>query len=254
MIRRVDVNARKRSAECHPCGVRLFIVRSAVGPLPALWHDCHMSETFVIDVWSDVVCPFCYLGQHQLSTALEQFEHRSDVVIKHRAFELDPNAPADYHLTLDELLAKKYGMPIERARSLNAKMESDASALGMQWSMSDARPTNTFEAHRLIALAETQGLGDNMSERLFRAYFSEGQLLSDEDTLSTLGDEIGVAGVDELWESENFTTEVRDDETQAHELGISGVPTFLLDEKFMVVGAQGPQQILEVLQRAWARR
>jgi predicted DsbA family dithiol-disulfide isomerase len=213
-----------------------------------------MSETFVIDVWSDVVCPFCYLGKQQLSAALEQFEHRDDVELRHRAFELDPNAPTDYNLTLDELLAKKYGMPIERARSLNAKLESDATALGMQWSMAKARPTNTFDAHRLIALAATQDLADIMSERLFSAYFSEGQLLSDRDTLSTLGNEVGVTGVDELWPSENFARTVRDDEMQAHELGISGVPTLLLDEKFMVVGAQGAEQILDVLTRAWDRR
>jgi predicted DsbA family dithiol-disulfide isomerase len=213
-----------------------------------------VSESFVIDVWSDVVCPFCYLGQKQLSAALEQFEHRDDIVLKHRAFELDPNAPADYSLTLDELLAKKYAMPLERARSLNAKLESDASDLGMQWAMSDARPTNTFDAHRLIALATTQDLGGAMSERLFRAYFSEGELLSDRDTLSTLGDEVEVRGINELWESERFTSEVRDDETRANERGINGVPTFLLDEKFLVVGAQGSQQILDVLNRAWDRR
>jgi predicted DsbA family dithiol-disulfide isomerase len=213
-----------------------------------------MDETFVIDVWSDVVCPFCYLGKRQLSTALEQFEHRDNVVLRHRAFELDPHAPTDYNLTLDELLAQKYGMPIERAQSLNAKMQNDAAALGMQWAMSDARPTNTFDAHRLIALAETQGLGDAMNERLFRAYFSEGQLLSDRDTLSALGNEVGVRDIDELWQSDGFTSDVRDDEMQAQELGISGVPTLLLDEKFMIVGAQGSEQILHVLTRAWDRR
>jgi predicted DsbA family dithiol-disulfide isomerase len=220
----------------------------------SLWHDCRMSETFVIDVWSDVVCPFCYLGSRQLSQALEEFEHRDNVVLRHRAFELDPQAPTDYNLTLDELLATKYGMPIERARSLNEKLESDASTLGMTWVMRDARPTNTFDAHRLIALASTQGLGHAMSERLFRAYFSEGQLLSDIPTLTALANEVGVSGVEELWQSENFTYDVRDDEVQAHELGITGVPTLLLDEKFMVVGAQGSTQILDVLQRAWARR
>jgi predicted DsbA family dithiol-disulfide isomerase len=250
MIRRVDAPHRKRSS----IGVRNDEISSFFRRTPALWHDCHMSESFVVDVWSDVVCPFCYLGHKQLSAALEQFEHHDDVVLRHRAFELDPNAPADYNLTLDELLAKKYAMSLERARSLNAKLESDASDLGMQWVMSDARPTNTFDAHRLIALAVTQELGGAMSERLFHAYFSEGKLLSNRSTLSTLGDEVGVRGIDELWESERFTSEVRDDETQATERGISGVPTFLVDEKFLVVGAQGSQQILDVLNRAWDRR
>jgi predicted DsbA family dithiol-disulfide isomerase len=253
MIRRVGAAPGTWSNGHDPTGAREVAGKRATFLMSALWHDCHMSETFVIDVWSDVVCPFCYLGKRQLSAALDQFEHRDDVVLRHRAFELDPNASGDYQLTLDELLATKYGMPIERARSLNAKLESDATALGMQWAMTKARPTNTFDAHRLIALAETQHLGDAMSERLFRAYFCEGQLLSDRDTLNTLGNEVGVSGIDELWRSDVFTSDVRDDELHAHELGISGVPTLLLDEKFMVVGAQGAEQILDVLTRAWDR-
>jgi predicted DsbA family dithiol-disulfide isomerase len=213
-----------------------------------------MSETLVIDVWSDVVCPFCYLGARQLAQALEGFVHRNEVVLRHRAFELDPHAALHYDLTLNELLAKKYGMPLERAESLNEKLESDAMALGMTWSMNQARPTNTFDAHRLIALASTQGLGGAMGERLFRAYFSEGRLLSDSTTLTALGTGVGVSGIDELWRSDAFAREVRNDETQAHELGITGVPTLLLDEKFMVVGAQGSTKILDALTRAWNRR
>lgn len=210
-----------------------------------------MSQSLVIDVWSDVVCPFCYLGTKQLAIALEGFEHRDDVVVRQRAFELDPGAASDCGLTLDELLAAKYGMPIERARSINQKMQKDAAALGMSWSMDRARPSNTFDAHRLIALASTQGLEGPMSQRLFLAYFSDGQLLSDRATLRVLAEDVGVSGADELWRGDEFATHVRADEAQAHELGITGVPTFLLDEKFMVVGAQGPTKILDVLTRAW---
>jgi predicted DsbA family dithiol-disulfide isomerase len=213
-----------------------------------------MTETFFVDVWSDVVCPFCYLGTRQLTNALDEFEHRDDVVLRHRAFELDPHAPKNSGQTLDERLAEKYAMPIERARSINEKLESDAAALGMTWSMKQARPTNTFDAHRLIAHAGTQDLGGAMSERLFRAYFSEGQLLGDTDTLSALAHDVGVSDADALWQSNDFADDVRADEGQANELGITGVPTMLLDEKFMVVGAQGSEQILDVLTRAWARR
>lgn len=213
-----------------------------------------MPETFFVDVWSDVVCPFCYLGARQLSNALQGFEHRDDVVMRHHAFELDPQAPGDSGQTLDERLAEKYAMPIERAGALNEKIEGDAAALGMTWSMKQARPTNTFDAHRLIALAGTQGLDDAMSERLFRAYFSEGQLLGDTNTLSELANDVGVSGADTLWHGDDFAADVRDDENQANELGINGVPTMLFDEKFMVVGAQGSEQILDVLTRAWGRR
>ena len=213
-----------------------------------------MSDPFFIDLWSDVVCPFCYLGARQLQLALDRFENVGDVVIRHRAFELDPKAPTDYDLSLPELLAKKYSMPIERAKALNDRLEGEASVLGMTWSMKDARPTNTFDAHRVIALSVTQELDQVMSERLFRAYFCEGQLVSDRVVLTALANEVGVVGVEELWSSDAFSSAVRADEDDARELGITGVPSLLLDEKFMVVGAQCADQILDVLQRAWARR
>jgi predicted DsbA family dithiol-disulfide isomerase len=213
-----------------------------------------MSDPFFIDLWSDVVCPFCYLGARQLQLALDRFENVGDVVIRHRAFELDPKAPTNYDLSLPELLAKKYSMPIERAKALNDRLEGEASVLGMTWSMKDARPTNTFDAHRVIALSVTQELDQVMSERLFRAYFCEGQLVSDRVVLTALANEVGVVGVEELWSSDAFSSAVRADEDDARELGITGVPSLLLDEKFMVVGAQGADQILDVLQRAWARR
>lgn len=247
----------------HPSGADVATVnatpvtgpgRATFGVDSTLWHDCLVSDTFEIDVWSDVVCPFCYLGTRQLAIALGDFEHRDDVVVRHRAFELDPGAALEYDQTLDELLASKYAMPLERARALNERMQDEAAALGMTWSMRSARPTNTFDAHRVIALASTQGLDDEMSQRLFRAYFSEGQLLSDRATLSALAGEVGVNRVDELWRGDEFSNDVRADETQARDLGITGVPTLLLDGKFMVVGAQGPAKIHDALERAWGRR
>jgi predicted DsbA family dithiol-disulfide isomerase len=186
-----------------------------------------MSESFVIDLWSDVVCPFCYLGSRRLAVALEQFDHRADVVVRHRAFELDPHAKLAYDRPLAELVAAKYAIPVSQVHTMHDRLLASAEALGMTWSLDTAQPTNTFDAHRVIALASTQGLGDEMSQRLFRAYFSE---------------------------SDAFSAEVRTDENDALELGITGVPSFLMDSKFMVSGAQGPVQILDVLQRAWARR
>jgi predicted DsbA family dithiol-disulfide isomerase len=213
-----------------------------------------VEETFFVDVWSDVVCPFCYLGTRQLALALEQFDHRDEVVVRHRAFELDPRASSSYDLSLDELLASKYGMPLERARSLNERLESDAADLGMSWHMKVARPANTFDAHRLIALAASQKKSGPMSERLFRAYFSDGELLSDADTLVALGTEVGVTDAEGLFSDDRFASDVREDERQAQELGITGVPSMLVDGKFMVMGAQGTAQILDVLTRAWAQR
>ena len=212
-----------------------------------------MSDSFVIDIWSAVVCPFCYLGTRQLEVALQQFDHRAHVVQRLRAFELDPVAPTDYAMSLPELLAKKYSMPVERARAMNDRLEEQARSLGMSWSLATALPTNTFDAHRLIALAATEGLAQPMVQRLFRAYFSEGALLSDRAVLESLALEVGVRSAHDLWEGDLYTSDVRDDEAQAQDLGISGVPSILIDGTFMVVGAQGSPQILEALNRAWDR-
>lgn len=213
-----------------------------------------MPHTFTIDLWSDVVCPFCYLGTRQLQQALDQFEHADHVTVRRHAFELDPDAPTSSHLTLDEVLARKYGMTVERARSLNQRMEDEAATYSMTWSLQRARPANTFDAHRLLALAATQRLDAKMGERLFLAYFSEGELLSDRARLDFFASDVGVTGTAALWASDDFAVDVRDDESRAMELGITGVPSFLVDEKFMIVGAQGSDQILQVLRRAWTRR
>jgi predicted DsbA family dithiol-disulfide isomerase len=213
-----------------------------------------MSDSLVIDVWSDVVCPFCYLGSRQLAAALETFEHRDEVVVRHRAFELDPSTPEVIGRPLEELVAQKYQIPVERSRELHHQLEEQAATWGMTWSFADAKATNSFDAHRLIALASSQGLGEAMSQRLFAAYFSDGLLISDRDVLNVLADQVGVVGAEELWTSNTFTTEVRADEAEASELGISGVPAMLMDHKFMVLGAQGTEKIADVLRRAWARQ
>jgi predicted DsbA family dithiol-disulfide isomerase len=145
-------------------------------------------------------------------------------------------------------------MPVSSVHTMHERLESQAQALGMSWSLESAQPTNTLDAHRVIALASSQGLGGEASERLFRAYFCEGELVSDHQRLSELAREVGVSDVDTLWESDAFTDVVRGDEAYAQELGVTGVPCFLMDSKFVVNGAQGAAQILDVLRRAWARR
>lgn len=207
-----------------------------------------------IDVWSDVICPFCYLGSRQLSLALAGFEHRDEVAVTLHAFELDPHAPTDLDQSLDDLVAAKYGIEVTRARELHRRLEDQAASLEMTWALEKARPGNTLDAHRLIALATDQGRGEEMSQRLFRAYFSEGVPVSDRARLSALAAEIGIEGVEALWSSEAYTSQVREDESIAQDLGITGVPAFLVDRKFMVLGAQGAAQIADVLRRAWARR
>jgi len=212
-----------------------------------------MATTLSIDVWSDVVCPFCYLGSRQLELALADFAHADAVVVNHHAFELDAHARSDYDVSLAELVARKYGISVERSHELHANLTAQAKSLGAAMSFDLAKPTNTFDAHRLIALSATQGKSDVMSERLFRAYFGEGLLVSDHDQLNTLAEEVGVLDAPLLWETEAFASDVRADERSAEELGITGVPAFLVDNKFMVLGAQGAEKIVDVLDRAWAK-
>ncbi len=223
-------------------------------PGPELCNDSYVSDQFSIDVWSDVVCPFCYLGSRQLDLALEAFEHRDDVVVTHHAFELDPSTPLVVERSLDEIVAAKYSLPVEHAREQHRRLEAQASSLGVTMDFDRARATNTFDAHRVIALANSQGLGDAMAKRLFRAYFGEGRLISDHEQLDELANDVGVEDTPLLWSSDAYARDVRSDETTAQDLGISGVPAFVVDRKFMVMGAQGMEKILEVLQRAWERR
>jgi len=213
-----------------------------------------VADTLFVDLWSDVVCPFCALGRAQLDAAIASFEHAEDVVVRLHAFELDPRSPGASDLSLEELVARKYGRDVEDIRAHHRRLEAQAASFGLSWNFDIARPTNTLDAHRLITLAKTQGLEYPMSQRLFRAYFEEGLLVSDHGVLNVLADEVGVEGASSLWSSDAFVAEVRQEEANATELGLSGVPAFVIDEKFLVAGAQGVETLRGVLERAWARR
>lgn len=217
-------------------------------------HHKGMTTDFFVDIWSDVVCPFCYLGFRQFHDALDLFDNAEDVVIRHHAFELDPHAELTHGQSLNEMLAEKYSMSLERAAAMNQRVEDMARELGMEWSLVDARPTNTFNAHRVIALAATHGLQEAMLERLFRAYFSEGLVISDHDTLGTLAHEIGIDGVDEMLAGNQFVDAVRHDESLAAKIGLTGVPALILDGRVQVSGAQGSSAMLEALEDAWSQR
>lgn len=213
-----------------------------------------MESTFTIDIWSDIICPFCYLGKRQLEAALRQFDPGVPVEVRLHAFELDSSAPKDYGRPLAELLARKYGVEVSEAERWHRRSESDAAVLGMTWRMDLARTGNTFDAHRLNALASSQGLGLAMNERLMRGYFGEGMLPSDHETLLRCATEVGVEVPVGFFDSDDFAKEVRDDEAAATEYGISGVPTLIIDGRFVLSGAQGTDAMLATLQRAFARR
>jgi predicted DsbA family dithiol-disulfide isomerase len=209
-----------------------------------------------VEIWSDIACPWCYIGKRRFEAALEQFEHRDDVDVTWRSFELDPTAPAERTGDRAEHLAKKYGMTVEQARAAEQRLTDAAAGEGLPFRFDIARSGNTFDGHRLVHLAETRGLQDEMKERLLRAYFTEGELMSDDDTLVRLATEVGLdeQEVRELLAGDRYADAVRADERTATELGISAVPTFVIDRKLGASGAQPPEALLDLLRQGWAQR
>jgi predicted DsbA family dithiol-disulfide isomerase len=205
-----------------------------------------------IEIWSDIACPWCYVGKRRFEQALQQFEHSGDVEVVWRSFELDPDAPRTYAESQDELLAKKYGMPVEKARAMNERMTEEARKEGLDFHLERVKVGNTFDAHRLVHLAAESGRADAMKERLMRAYFSEGEAVGDPDTLVRLGTEVGLdeARVREVVNGDTYAGDVRSDEERARSFGISGVPFFAIDERYGVSGAQPAEVLLGALRQA----
>ena len=206
-----------------------------------------------VEIWSDVVCPWCYVGKRRFESALARFPHQDEVEVVWKSFELDPNAPASRGTT-DEHLARKYGITVEQAARKHEEMTRVAATEGLEFRMSESKGGNTLDAHRLLHLASEHGLQRELKERLMRAYFTEGEPIGERETLARLAAEVGVPGAAEMLASDRFVNEVRDDEREAREFGIDAVPVFVIDRRYGVEGAQSPEAILEVLEQAWTER
>jgi predicted DsbA family dithiol-disulfide isomerase len=206
-----------------------------------------------VEIWSDIACPWCYVGKRRFESALEQFEHADDVEVVWRSFELDPSAPRTHRESQDALLAQKYGMPVERARAMNERMAAEAKREGLDFRMERVKVGNTFDAHRLVHLAAESEKAGVMKERLMRAYFTEGEALGEPETLARLAAEVGLDPdrVRQALAGETFGADVRADEERARSFGISGVPFFAIDERYGVSGAQTPDVLLGALREAY---
>jgi predicted DsbA family dithiol-disulfide isomerase len=203
-----------------------------------------------VEIWSDVVCPWCYIGKRRFEAAVEAFD--GDVEVVWRSFELDPGAPKVPPYPLDEMLARKYGMDVSRARQMMAQVTDAARAEGLDFDFDSAQSGNTFDAHRLIHFAKEHDRGEAMKERLLRAYFVEGKAIHDHEVLAHLAAEVGLDrdAARAALEDGSFGGEVRQDEAQAMEIGVRGVPFFVVEGRYGVSGAQTPDVFLEVLQKA----
>ena len=205
-----------------------------------------------VDIWSDIVCPWCYVGNARFSRALADFEHGDQVEVVYRSFELDPSIPQGRATPILDVLASKYGMSQAQARQAEARVAALAGAEGLDFTV-DRAMGNTFDAHRLVHFGREQGAQARVAKELYHAYFGEGRSVFGQDAL------VGVAagaGLDpdaarHALENGSFSDEVRADEEEAGRLGISGVPFCVLGGKYGVSGAQPTETFAQALRQAW---
>ena len=211
----------------------------------------------LVEIWSDVVCPWCYIGKRRFETALHRFDHADEVEVRWRSFELDPRAPSLRARTMPEHLAVKYGMTVEQAGERLEHMNRLAAAEGLTYDLAKTQGGNTFDAHRLVHLASSKdpAIGAALEEALFKVYFTDLQPIGDKGVLHKVAVQSGLdpQEVSEVLDSDRFTEEIRRDEAEAAELGCTGVPFFVIDRTFAVPGAQDADVFLVALGRAWER-
>ena len=222
-------------------------VRKGLGP-------SRVNPDMQVEIWSDVVCPWCYLGKRRFERALESFEHRAEVEVIYRSFELDPGAEPGTTTPTVDLLASKYGMSLAQAEDAQRQMEQRAAQDGLEFRMAGLRSGNTRDAHRLLHLAEMHNLQAELVERLHRAYFTEQASIFDPTSLTELAADVGLNRdeVAAVLASEDYTDEVLADERLAQSLGATGVPFFVLDRRYGISGAQPVETFAQALQRAFA--
>jgi predicted DsbA family dithiol-disulfide isomerase len=205
----------------------------------------------LVEIWSDMICPWCYVGKRRFEHALALFAGRDEVDVIWRSFELDPNAPRE-PVPLADRIASKFNVSHADAVAMNERMTETASGAGLQFRLDKAISGNTFDAHRVIHLAASHGLQAEADERIKESYFAEGRPISDRESLVELAESIGLDAAETraMLESDRFTDEVREDEQTAAAFGISGVPFFVFDRRLGVSGAQPPEVLLGALQEA----
>ena len=206
-----------------------------------------------VDIWSDVRCPFCYIGKKKFEAALERFSQKDKVKVNWRSFELDPSIETNPGVNAIDHLAAIKGISRAQAEGMHQHVTGVAKEIGLDFNFEKSVVANSFNAHRLIQLAQSKGLAEKAEEELFKAHFMEGKNIDDKDILAQIGKTIGINEneVKEMLISDTFSGEVKQDEIQARSLGINGVPFFVLGDKYGVSGAQSTDVFLQALSQAW---
>ena len=206
-----------------------------------------------VEIWSDVVCPFCYIGKRKFENALKDFAHRDEVEVVWHSFELTPDFQPIPGESIHESLAKKKGVSVEEGKAMNDYMTKAAQEVGLNYDFDRTIPANTFLAHQLIHLGAHHGRQDATKERLMAAYYLEGQNVGDLDTLVKLGTEVGLDAAESraALTAGTYAEAVRLDEYQAQQINVRGVPFFVFEDKYAVSGAQPSELFTEVLEKVW---
>lgn len=204
-----------------------------------------------VDIWSDVACPFCYIGKRHFEQAVSQAGLKDQINVEWRSFQLDPNAPEKDDRTIYQILAAKYDQTEERAKDMSMNVVMMGANAGLDFNMDQLQPANTFDAHRLIHFAKSEGKQDEMKEVLLRAYFVEGKHVGDSETLIALAED---AGLDKgkafiVLDSDQYADDVQEDIQAAQTIGIQGVPFFLINKKYGISGAQPVASFIKVFEQ-----
>ena len=212
-----------------------------------------MDNKLKVQIWSDIMCPFCYIGKRRIEEALQNFEHKEAVEIEWKSYQLDASFIASPEDNMVEHLAEKYRKDNDWAQNMLDNMTQNAKAAGLDFHFEKAVLANSFNAHRLLHLAKKYNLANDLEELLFKAYLTEGKDINNLDTLSKLGIEVGLdeESVAQVLNSDAYGTEVQKDQEEANAIGVQGVPFFVLDNKYAISGAQPASAFLETLEKVW---
>ena len=206
-----------------------------------------------VDIWSDLVCPWCYLGKRRFDKALSILSPGASIEVVHRSFQLDPSLPVGQSLPVRDMLMRKYRMTEVEVVASQNQLEQLAAAEGLEYHLAESRTGNTMDAHRLVHLGREQGIQDLVVERLFRAHFTENRSLFDDESLTAIGTEAGLTDAGQFLRTRRYEDAVIADHRRARELGVRGVPFFVIDGRYGVSGAQSIEVFSEALARAQSR-
>ena len=207
-----------------------------------------------IEIWSDVMCPFCYIGKRNFERALEQFADKDKLQVVWKSFQLDPSIPEVQSESYSNYLVKAKGMPKAQVDAMLANVTQNAKNAGLDYDFDKSVMVNSLKAHRVIQFAKTRGLGDVAEERFFKAFFTEGENIADDATLIKIGKDIGLdeAAVELALTNDKYLDMINQDIQEARTIGVQGVPFFVFNRKYAVSGAQPPQAFLQTLRKSFA--